>query len=71
MNCIETRDLLLQAESLAELQEPTIAHVRECAACGQLARDVERLEQEWRELPLPASADVAREAFLTQLAATR
>jgi hypothetical protein len=68
MNCIETRDLLLQAASLAELPEPTIAHVRDCAGCGQLARDVERLEQEWRELPLPASADAARDAFLTRLA---
>jgi hypothetical protein len=68
MNCSETQDLLLQAASIRDVPASVADHVRDCPECGQLVRDVERLEQQWRELPLPATVDAGREAFLRQLA---
>jgi hypothetical protein len=68
MDCQQARTRLLQAEDprpdgSAELA----AHLESCAACRRLSAKVLRLEQAWRDLPLPARAEQAREAFLTRL----
>jgi hypothetical protein len=68
MTCSETRDLLLQSASPAELPAAASEHARECAACRALAADMARLEQHWRGLPLPPSVESSRAAFVARLA---
>ena len=68
MTCSETRDRLLQTATPEELPPTAGEHLLACDDCRRLAADVERLERTWRDLPLPASADTVREAFLQGLA---
>jgi hypothetical protein len=71
MDCDHARDWLLQSETPSRPADapPAVAeHVHACTACQQLAHDLERLEQRWRDVPLPASAVAARDAFLERLA---
>src|SRR5262245_44288430 len=69
MDCQRAQDWLLQAEDPrpgcfpAEVAE----HVGRCPTCGQLGLQLARLEQAWRQQPLPPSAETARAAFLKRL----
>ncbi len=67
MNCSTAKDWLLQAELPGELgQAPAevAQHLRGCEECRRLVEWVGQLEKTWREQPLPASAEVARDDFL-------
>jgi hypothetical protein len=70
MDCPQAQNWLLQAEdprpehcANAEVAD----HLQGCAACRSFAVDLLQLEQGWRELPLPAAAETARQAFLAKL----
>jgi hypothetical protein len=72
MNCQRAQDWLLQADRPGRLEEAPAevgTHVRTCADCRRLVGKLERLEQHWREEPLPAEAEKARDAFLQRLPA--
>jgi hypothetical protein len=68
MNCSEARDWLLRSATPAELPADAGDHVHACPACRRLADDMVQIEQQWRDLPLPPSADTSRDAFLARLA---
>jgi hypothetical protein len=72
MDCHQAREWLLRADDphpercgLPELTE----HLKGCAACAWLAVGLQRLEQAWRDVPLPADSHRARDAFLQRLPA--
>jgi hypothetical protein len=69
MDCKRAQDWLLQAEDpRAECCPADVAdHVRRCPACGRLGARLARLEEAWRQQPLPAGAEPARAAFLKRL----
>ena len=70
MNCRQAQDWLLQCEDPrpAPSGSPELAeHLAGCEVCRLLTGKVRRLEQAWRPLPVPASADRARVAFLNRL----
>jgi hypothetical protein len=70
MECAQAQDWMLRADrpGLAEqLPADLVEHLGGCGSCQNLLRRVQRLEKAWRELPLPASADVSRESFLRRL----
>jgi hypothetical protein len=69
MKCRVARDWLLRAENPGDLGQAypgVVEHVRACPRCRRVLRDVRRLEELWRELPLPASMESAKAAFLEQ-----
>ena len=70
MICERVRDWLLRAERpgrLADAPEGVSAHVRECPECQSLIGRLERLEQKWRDQPVPASAHQLRDSFIQRL----
>jgi hypothetical protein len=70
MDCRAARDWLLQAESPGDwLTEPEgpAGHLRDCPRCRTLALDLQRLESDYRDHPLPAGWEQAREAFLARM----
>jgi hypothetical protein len=70
MDCRATRDWLLQAEYPARLDDGPAglaAHVAGCDACRRLLGELQRLEADYSALPLPASAEHARDAFLARM----
>jgi hypothetical protein len=70
MNCQHAQDWLLQADHPRQLEEAPAdvsGHVRTCADCQRLADRLERLEERWREEPVPASAERVRDDFLLRL----
>jgi hypothetical protein len=72
MNCREAQDWLLQAEQprQPDASPPAVAdHLRTCPDCRRLVARVERLEADWRALPLPPGAERARQRFLDRRAA--
>jgi hypothetical protein len=61
---------MLHADAPARLADapPEVAeHVAGCAECREFAERLGRLEQRWRNEPLPPSAHAARDAFLQRL----
>lgn len=69
MLCAQAKQWLLQAElprELAHAPADVVAHIRDCADCRKLAEQLQALEREWREQPLPAFAAIARDEFLRQ-----
>ncbi len=80
MNCEEAREqLLLLMDSGSDdvtapdgvsgrITEHASAHIRSCAACGELARKLRRLESAVRSLPGPLGSAQARARFETRLA---
>jgi hypothetical protein len=69
MNCSHAKEWLLQAalpEELAAAPPDVAAHVRACAGCQRLIQKLSRMEQAWRDEPLPESAESAREMFLSR-----
>jgi hypothetical protein len=67
MMCAQAKQWLLQAELPRELKDApadVAAHLRDCAECQRLVEQLQVIEREWREQPLPASAAEAREDFL-------
>jgi hypothetical protein len=71
MDCQRAQDWLLQAEDprLERCPAEVADHLRRCPACGRLGAQLARLEQVWRQQPLPASAEPARAAFLKRFPA--
>jgi hypothetical protein len=70
MDCRESRDWLLGAADPrpARCPVPAIAeHLAGCPDCQALSSKLVRLQNAWRDIPLPAGADAARQAFLEQL----
>jgi len=69
MDCNEAQQRLLEADDRSvELTSPPLAeHLSVCAECRRLAADLDQLEAAWRAVPLPASCDAARQAFLAHL----
>jgi hypothetical protein len=70
MDCRSARDWLLQAEDPCRLDdgpEGLAGHVVNCSLCRRQAHVLGRLEAGYRDQPLPAAADRAREAFLRRL----
>jgi len=77
MDCIQTRDWLLQAEHVNRYTELPLeeaarlqAHLETCTDCRGLQQKVLHLESRWRAQPLVPSAqavDRSREAFLRRL----
>ncbi|MFL5338612.1 MAG: hypothetical protein ACJ8F7_00460 [Gemmataceae bacterium] len=70
MICERVQEWLLRAESLAGAPEGVAIHLRSCPDCQRLVQRVGRLEQRWRDEPLPASAHDSRDAFLQRLKPT-
>ena len=71
MNCPDAQEWLLRSD-LTEGETPpadVAAHLAGCAECRSYADRLRRLERAVRELPAPAGADAAREAFLKRLRA--
>jgi hypothetical protein len=70
MDCPQTRDWLLQADDPRpeRCDQPEVAeHLAGCSACQSLAAELLQLQAAWRAIPLPESADAARQAFLDRL----
>jgi hypothetical protein len=70
MNCDEVRPILLAADSAHPAKQSTEvrAHLDVCRECCKFTERLFRLEREWKALPMPAGADVAKQAFLRRLA---
>jgi hypothetical protein len=71
MSCAKTEIWLLQSESLRAdaCPDPSVLrHLNRCRACQRLASLLGKLEKRWREVPLPADVDDARQRFLARLA---
>jgi hypothetical protein len=70
MDCRAARDWLLQAERPeAWAADPAAPadHIQSCPRCRNLALELERLESDYRDQPLPAGCESAREAFIARL----
>jgi len=70
VDCRQVQDWLLQAEDAHPVRcdAPAVAtHLRRCAPCRGLAGRLVRLEDAWRDFPLPAGADQARAAFVQRV----
>lgn len=77
MNCQEVQSLLLEAEAIHAASDGAVArddedaaiaqHLSQCAACGELARKLRRLEQTVRSLPAPLGSEEARVRFEQRL----
>ena len=70
MDCRQVQDWLFDADDPRpeRCDVPEVAkHLATCAACQARAVELVRLQESWRSIPLPASADEARLAFLEQL----
>src|SRR5947209_20502932 len=64
MTCDPARDWLLHADRVDAPPADVVEHLRACADCRALAARLDRLESCYRAMPLPASAESARVAFL-------
>lgn len=69
MECESIQTWLFRADTMQPECWPTdlADHVQGCPECSKLARELRRLEDDWRAQPLPAEAEQARIAFLRQL----
>jgi len=71
MDCPQVQDWLLRTEAVdpERCASPEHAeHLRSCSVCRGLITELAALEQNWRDIPLPASAATAKSAFLSNLA---
>jgi hypothetical protein len=70
MTCDDVRPILLQADSAhpANQSAEVRAHLDVCRECCKFNERLFRLERDWRNLPMPAGAEVAKQAFLRRLA---
>jgi hypothetical protein len=64
VTCDDAKSEMLDDASSVELA----AHRETCAACRDYAARVRSLEVRWRSRPLPARAELAKQAFLDRLA---
>jgi hypothetical protein len=69
MNCKYVENWLLQVESLQVKDWPRNMnrHLKKCAACAKVARELYKLEDAWRTQPVPAECGQAKAVFLEQL----
>ncbi len=70
MICERVQDWLLRSERpgrLADAPEGVTLHVRACPACQDLIRCLERIEQKWRNEPVPVTAHAVRDSFMSRL----
>jgi hypothetical protein len=70
MNCDLAQTWLLNADAPADYPAGAAEiaeHVRGCGQCQKLAQDVVRLEQLWRDRPLPGRAETSKAGFLVRL----
>ena len=70
MTCDEVRPILLAADSAhpANQSAEVRAHLDVCRECCKFTERLFRLERDWKNLPMPAGADAAKQAFLRRLA---
>ena len=70
MTCDDVRPILLAADSAhpANQSVEVRAHLDVCRDCCKFNERLFRLERDWRNLPMPAGADAAKQAFLRRLA---
>jgi hypothetical protein len=70
MTCDDVRPILLEADSAhpAHQSAEVRAHLDHCRDCCKFTERLFRLERDWKNLPLPAGAYAAKEAFLRRLA---
>jgi len=69
MLCETARDWLLHAGHpvrLADAPPDVATHVHGCPDCQQVMAKIARLDQAWRDLPLPATAQSTKAKFLEQ-----
>lgn len=69
MDCQSAQDWLLDAERPGDsTAAPEVAgHLRSCAACATLQARLVKLEERWRAMPIPETANSSRDAFLLGL----
>ncbi|MCX5684972.1 MAG: hypothetical protein NT049_15005 [Planctomycetota bacterium] len=69
MNCEKIQEWLLRSDlpQAGAMPADVAGHLAGCAACRLVAKKLRRMETAARELPQPAGADAAREAFLARL----
>lgn len=70
MDCSHVRTWFLDAEDLRPENAPSVElreHMSYCTDCAAFVSQLTRLEQAWRDLEVPAEADVTRRAFLDHL----
>jgi hypothetical protein len=69
MNCQAVRDRLMQGESLQVKDWPRSMnrHLKECPTCAKLARNLYKLEDAWRNQPIPEECEAAKATFLDKL----
>ena len=70
MSCEPAREWLLNAdypEKLEAAPSDVAEHVRSCAACQGLSRDLIELERQWRGIPVSPRAEASKAAFLARL----
>lgn len=70
MKCEAAQDWLLQCENLLPKtwSKDVRRHVKACAACYEFARSLKKLENAWRNQPLPAQAGKPEAKFLKRIA---
>ena len=69
MKCKSVQTWLLQVETLHVKDWPRNMnrHLKRCAACAKIARQLYKLEEGWRNQPVPEGCDQAKAAFLEKL----
>jgi hypothetical protein len=69
MKCQSLRNWVLQCESMQVQTWPKklVRHVKRCRPCRHFARSVLRLEDRWKNYPLPKAAKKPSAAFLKQI----
>jgi RNA polymerase sigma factor (sigma-70 family) len=73
MKCESAQTALLQAEQLQPKTWPAdlAEHVKRCAACTRIVKDLRKLEKTWREQPVPEECETAKADFLQKLAKSK
>src|SRR5437773_5935151 len=69
MICQTAGDWLLHADHPVRLGDapPDVAgHINSCPDCQQVMAKIARLDQAWRDLPLPATAHSTKKEFLAK-----
>jgi hypothetical protein len=69
MDCQQVQEWLFRTDVLhpESVDHEHAAHIDSCVDCRGVAAGIKRLEQDWRDMPLPASALAAKAKFLTTL----
>src|SRR2546423_5380591 len=69
MKCEAARTWLTQCDSMQVRTWPKkiVRHVRRCQPCRHFARGILRIEEGWRNLPLPEEGKAPSPAFLKQI----